>query len=65
MKPIKKDSETQNEFLTTDEVAAKLRVSRMHLYRMRRKGDFVNPAIKSPLRWRLKDIDAFLDKNAA
>lgn len=55
----------QFELLTVDEVAAKLRISRMQLYRLRKDNKFVRPVMNAPLRWRAKDIDNFFDQQIA
>lgn len=38
-----------------------LNVSRTWFYKMRKAGKFVKPAIERPMRWRLDQINNFLD----
>jgi predicted DNA-binding transcriptional regulator AlpA len=48
-------------YLKLDEVLAMLNVSRNWFYKMRKAGKFVKPAIERPMRWRLDQINNFLD----
>ena len=53
-----------NKLLDIDEVAAYLGLSREAVYQRRRRGDFA-PAIKvgASLRWRVQDLEAWLDEH--
>jgi predicted DNA-binding transcriptional regulator AlpA len=53
----------QKEFLTQNEVIAELRISRQTFFKMRKNGEFIKPVIKSPMRWRVSDIDNFFNIN--
>ena len=51
----------EHKYLKLDEVIAMLNVSRNWFYKMRKAGKFVKPAIERPMRWRLDQINNFLD----
>ena len=51
----------EHKYLKLDEVVAMLKVSRNWFYKMRKAGKFVKPAIERPMRWRLDQINNFLD----
>jgi|GEM_PF-3319053 predicted DNA-binding transcriptional regulator AlpA len=51
----------EHKYLKLDEVVAMLKVSRNWFYKTRKAGKFVKPAIERPMRWRLDQINDFLD----
>lgn len=49
--------------MTTTDLVAYLKMSRVTLWRKRKDGDFPQPcAIGGQLRWRRRDVDGWLDK---
>ena len=64
MRPTKNDGVT---LLTISQVAERLSVSHYTVARWLREGQFPKPIFLTNLsrRWRLRDIEAFIDKRAA
>jgi predicted DNA-binding transcriptional regulator AlpA len=61
----KQTSVEAHNYLTMQEVVEMFKISRMHLYRLRKAGLFAKPVMESPIRWRLKDIEVFMDRRAS
>lgn len=52
----------QDEFLTAEELAALLKITKMTVYRMIKRGDLPHYAIGRAKRFRKEDIERFLAK---
>ncbi len=57
-----KAAPAEAEFCTVEELAARLRVTKATIYRMARRGELPYYAIGRAMRFRLADVEAFLNR---